>query len=63
MAAIESKGLMTYVDEAGNHNILYPVTTLDAVDGLEEALEDRMTKDQVTTMINEALGVIENGTY
>lgn len=77
MATTEQTGLMTYVDEDGNLHILYPVTTIDAVDGLDEALEGRapsdhkhtaedvgaVTETQVSTMINAALGVIENGTY
>lgn len=50
MDTTEHTGLMTYIDENGNHHILYPVTTADAVDGLEEKIAD-------------ALGVIENGTY
>lgn len=54
MPATEIKGLMTYVDEAGNHHALYPVTTADAVAGLEQLL---------TSRIETALGVIEHGAY
>ena len=39
MAATEHTGVMTYIDEAGNHHILYPVTKLEAVDGFQEVLD------------------------
>lgn len=54
MATIEHTGLMTYIDENGNHHILYPVTTADAVDGLEE---------KISAKISDELGAVENGTY
>lgn len=38
MAVIEKTGLMKYKDEAGNVYLLYPITTTDNVDGLDEAL-------------------------
>ena len=38
MATTEKKGILTYVDNSGNMTLLYPVTTADAVDGLEERL-------------------------
>lgn len=46
MATTEHTGLMTYVDENGNHHILHPVTTADAVSGLAEALADVRTAAQ-----------------
>lgn len=38
MAVIEKSGLMKYKDEAGNVYLLYPITTMDNVDGMEELL-------------------------
>lgn len=38
MATTEQTGLFTYIDESGNMHILYPVTTMEAVDGLPDAL-------------------------
>ena len=38
MATTKTTGVMTYVDENGNHHILCPVTTAQAVSGLGEAL-------------------------
>lgn len=43
MATIINTGVMTYVDEYGNHQVLYPVTTADAVNGLSEALDAART--------------------
>lgn len=39
MATTERKGILTYVDEAGNTYLLYPITKAEAVDGLEEIIE------------------------
>lgn len=36
MATTEHTGLMTYKDENGNLYLLYPITTKDAVEGLDE---------------------------
>lgn len=47
MATIEHTGLMTYIDENGNHYILYPVTNVDAVDGLQEELNNKVLKSSV----------------
>ena len=51
MATAEKVGILTKVDENGNMTLLYPVTTKDAVDGLDEELssmndniEDRLEK-------------------
>lgn len=38
MAVVEKSGLMKYKDEAGNLYLMYPITTTDNVDGLDEAL-------------------------
>ena len=38
MAVIEKSGLMKYKDKAGNVYLLYPITTIDNIDGLDEAL-------------------------
>lgn len=38
MATLEKNGLLTYIDDAGNKYLLYPITKLELVDGLEEAL-------------------------
>lgn len=38
MATTEKKGILTYVDNSGNMTLLYPVTTADAVDGLDEII-------------------------
>lgn len=39
MATTEQNGLLTYVDAAGNKNLLYPITRAKLVDGLEEMLD------------------------
>lgn len=38
MATNEYKGRLTYIDGDGNQNVLYPMTSKDAVDGLDEEL-------------------------
>ena len=40
MATMKTTGVMTYVDDGGNHHILHPVTTAAAVEGLAEAFDD-----------------------
>lgn len=40
MATIEKNGLLTAIDKEGNKYLLYPITNMEAVDGLEEALAD-----------------------
>lgn len=42
MATSEKTGILTYVDEAGTLYLLYPVTQIDAVDGLQEELDKKM---------------------
>lgn len=39
MATTEHVGLLTVKNSAGDKQLLYPITTIEAVDGLEEALE------------------------
>ena len=36
MATTEKVGILTHLDTEGNTTVLYPVTTVDAVDGIEE---------------------------
>lgn len=43
MATIEQHGLLRYKDDAGNVHILYPVCTVEDVDGLEDALADKLS--------------------
>lgn len=38
MAVVEKSGLMKYKDKAGNLYLMYPITTTNNVDGLDEAL-------------------------
>ena len=40
MATTEKKGILTYVDESNNMTLLYPVTTVDAIDGLDDFISD-----------------------
>ena len=39
---IEKTGALKFKDEAGNIYILYPVTTAEQVEGLEELLNDKI---------------------
>ena len=43
MGTTERVGILTHVDESGNMTLLYPVTTKDAVDGLDEALNNYLS--------------------
>lgn len=38
MAVYEKNALLTGKDEAGNKNLIYPITKLDCVDGAEDLL-------------------------
>lgn len=38
MALTEDIGLMTFVDDAGNQKLMYPITKKEAVEGLDEGL-------------------------
>ena len=48
MPIVEKTGLMKYKDAAGNLTIMYPITTLDNVDGAEEALAGRAPLSHVS---------------
>ena len=54
MAVIEKSGLMKYKDKSGNTYLLYPITTTDNIDGLDEALAEKAatththTKSQIS---------------
>ena len=48
MATTEKKGILTYVDNSGNMTLLYPVTTADAVDGLDEIISEETGKVKST---------------
>lgn len=39
MAIVEKDGLLSYIDEAGNTYILYPISKLDNIDGAENLLK------------------------
>lgn len=40
MATTEKVGILMHSDSSGNMTVIYPVTTLDAVDGIEEMREE-----------------------
>lgn len=42
MAIFENMGILTYIDENGNKYILYPVTKAECIDGLEEAVAEKL---------------------
>ena len=42
MVTTENDGLMTYRDNAGNKSLLYPITKIGNVAGLDEALANKM---------------------
>lgn len=44
MATTERIGLLTSVDDGGNHTLIYPVTTAEAVDGLDEAITEKISE-------------------
>lgn len=48
MAVIENSGLMKYKDKDGNTNIMYPITTMENVDGVEEALAGKAAASHVS---------------
>ena len=47
MATTQVNGLMTYVDESGNRYLLYPVTTVENVDGLEDMVTEQLRDMQI----------------
>ena len=48
MAVIEQSGLMKYKDQSGNVYLMLPITNVDNVDGLEEALAGRAPLSHVS---------------
>lgn len=49
MPIVEKSGLMKYKDSDGNTTIMYPITTMDNVDGVEEALAEKAATDHTHT--------------
>lgn len=49
MATTELIGLLTRVDGAGNKQLMYPVTKVEAVDGLEEYVGSAVTEANAYT--------------
>lgn len=43
MATYERTGLLTYIDDAGNKYLLYPITKVDAVDGAVSKIQETAT--------------------
>lgn len=52
MATTEHDGLLTYVDENGNKYLLYPITKVDNVDGLEEELNKKAPASHTAAVDN-----------
>ncbi len=68
MATIEANGLLTVKDSAGNLYIIYPITKLENIDGLEVATatsaglisaEDKTKLDKIAY----TLGIDNTGVY
>ena len=68
MATIEANGLLTVKDSAGNLYIIYPITKLENIDGLEVATatsaglisaEDKTKLDKIAY----TLGIDDTGVY
>ena len=68
MATIEANGLLTVKDSAGNLYIIYPITKLENIDGLEVATatsaglisaEDKAKLDKIAY----TLGIDDTGVY
>ncbi len=68
MATMEANGLLTVKDRAGNLYIIYPITKLENIDGLEVATatsaglisaEDKAKLDKIAY----TLGIDETGVY
>ena len=49
MPIVEKSGLMKYKDAAGNTTIMYPITTMENVDGVEEALAEKAAASHTHT--------------
>ena len=52
MAVIEKSGILKYKDKAGNTYLMLPITTVDNVDGLEEALAVKAGTSVASTTAN-----------
>ena len=48
MATLEKNALLTALDSSGNTVLLYPVTTVEGVDGLEELLSAKTSSYSLT---------------
>ena len=68
MATMEANGLLTVKDSAGNLYIIYPITKLENIDGLEVATatstglisaEDKAKLDKIAY----TLGIDDTGVY
>ena len=68
MATMEANGLLTVKDRAGNLYIIYPITKLENIDGLEVATatsaglisaEDKAKLDKIAY----TLGIVDTGVY
>ncbi len=68
MATMEANGLLTVKDRAGNLYIIYPITKLENIDGLEVATatsaglisaEDKAKLDKIAY----TLGIDDTGVY
>lgn len=60
MAVTEVNGLMEYVDKNNNRYILYPVTKIENVDGLDEAFAKKADKSVDFTVTLTAAGWSDN---
>lgn len=49
MAVIEKSGLMKYKDKSGNLYLMLPITNMDNVDGLDEALAAKAAANHTHT--------------
>lgn len=49
MAVIEKSGLMKYKDKSGNLYLMLPITNMDNVDGLDEALAGKADSNHTHT--------------
>ena len=58
MAILEKNGLLKYKDAAGNITILYPVTTKENVDGMEDIDEHLLDKENPHEVTAEQVGAI-----
>lgn len=54
MAVIEKSGLMKYKDKSGNLYLMLPITNMDNVDGLDEALAGKENSGAAAQALNNA---------